>query len=313
MKTQYNTPILFIIFANPNTTARVFERIRQIRPKKLYVAADAPRPDIPGEAQCSTETRNIIRRIDWDCEVITLFNDRNLGPKIAVSSAISWFFEREEMGVILEHDCLPDLSFFPYCEELLLRYKDDERIGHISGNNYLSGIIEEGLSYGFSSVIHIWGWASWRRVWRNYDVNFSFWNAHKGQRRFLFNNKREEIYFSSFIPDALNNKNGINTWDVQYYFGLRLQNQLAVYPAVNMVTNIGIGDKNAVHTSKKNKKQLWTASPVGLPLKHPDFIIRNKALDNKTVFFSWKRLARYLIGLITNLALAMTGLLSFNS
>ena len=297
MKTQYNTPVLFILFANPDTTAQVFERIRQIQPKKLYIAADAPRPDKPGEAQRSIETRNIIRRIDWDCEVKTLFQDRNLGPKIAVSTAISWFFEQEEMGVILEHDCLPDLSFFPYCEELLIRYKEDERIGHISGNNYLPGIIKEGLSYDFSSVVHIWGWASWRRVWKNYDVNFPFWEEQKDKRRFLFYNKMEEIYFSSFIPDVLKNKNGINTWDTQYYFGLRLQNQLAVYPAVNMVTNIGIGDVNAAHTSKKNKRQSWPASSLSFPLKHPEFLSRNEKLDNKTVFFSWKLLVRYFINL----------------
>jgi hypothetical protein len=179
---------------------------------------------------------------------------------------------------------------------LLIRYKNDDRIGHISGNNYLPGIIDEGLSYDFSSVAHIWGWASWRRVWKNYDVNFPFWEKQKEKRRFLFYNKKEEIYFSSFIPDALNGKNGINTWDVQYYFGLRLQNQLAVYPAINMVTNIGIGDVNAAHTSKTKKKHLWQALPMSFPLKHPDFISRNEKLDNKTVFFSLKRLARYLIG-----------------
>ncbi|MDR0733977.1 MAG: hypothetical protein LBF08_07985 [Dysgonamonadaceae bacterium] len=295
MKTQYNIPVLFVVFARPDTTAQVFERIRQVQPKKLYVAADAPRPDKPDEVQRSAETRNIISRIDWECEVKTLFQDRNLGLKTAVTTAISWFFEQEEMGVILEDDCLPDLSFFPYCEELLVRYKDDDRIGHISGNNYLPGVIDEELSYDFSSAVHIWGWASWRRAWKNYDVNFSFWETHKNKRRMLFNNKLEEIYFSSFIPDALHNKYGINTWDVQYYFGLRMQNQLAVYPVVNMVTNIGIGDANASHTSKKKKKYLWAASSMSFPLKHPQFISRNEVLDNKTVFFSWKRLARYFL------------------
>ncbi|MDR0733845.1 MAG: hypothetical protein LBF08_07285 [Dysgonamonadaceae bacterium] len=294
-KNMYNTPILFIIFANPDTTAKVFKRIRQIQPKKLYVAADAPRPNKPGEAQRSAETRAIISRVDWNCEVKTLFHDRNLGLKIAVTTAISWFFEQEEMGVILEDDCLPDLSFFPFCEELLIRYKDDERIGHISGNNYLQGVIDERFSYDFSSVVHIWGWASWRRVWKNYDVNFTFWETHKDKRKMLFYNKMEEIYFSSFIHDTLNNKNGINAWSPQYYFGLRLQNQLSVYPGVNMVTNIGIGDVNATHTSKKNKKLCRPALPISFPLKHPKFISRNEVLDNKTVFFSWKRLARYLL------------------
>ena len=297
---MYNTPILFIIFANPDTTAQVFERIRQIRPVKLYVAADASRPEKQGELQRSIETRNIINRVDWECEVKTLFQDENLGPKIAVSTAITWFFEHEEQGVILEHDCLPDLSFFPYCEELLEKYKDDTRIGHISGNNFLPGIIENGLSYDFSSCVQIWGWASWRRVWKNYDVNFRFWDEHKEKRSFLFCNKWEEIYFSSFIPDVIHNRNNINTWDTQYWFTLHLQNQLAIYPAVNLVTNIGLGDPNALHTSKKKEKHSIPASNINFPLKHPNCVLRNKRLDDTTMkklFFSWKRLVRYFLNL----------------
>jgi len=295
---MYNTPILFIIFANPDTTDQVFERIRQIRPTKLYVAADAPRPEKQGELQRCMETRNIVNRVDWDCEVKTLFQDKNQGPKIAVSKAITWFFEHEEQGVILEHDCLPDPSFFPYCEELLNKYKDDTRIGHISGNNFLPGIIDENLSYDFCSCTHIWGWASWRRVWKNYDVNFPFWNEQKNKRSLLFCNKREEIYFSSLIPDVINNRNGINTWDTQYWFTLRLQNQLAVYPVVNLVTNIGLGDPNAAHTAKKKKKHSIPVSCIRFPLQHPRYVLRNKKLDDTTIkklFFSWKRLAKYFL------------------
>ena len=295
---MYNTPILFIIFGNPDTTAQVFERIRQVQPTRLYVAADAPRLEKKGEDQLCTDTRNIINRIDWNCELTTLFQDKNLGPKIAVSSAITWFFEHEEQGVILEHDCLPDPSFFPYCEELLDKYKDDMRIGHISGNNFLSGIIDESLSYDFCSYSHIWGWATWRRVWKNYDVNFSFWETQKENRSLLFCNKWEEIYFSSFISDVTNNRNGINTWDTQYLFLLRLQNQLSIYPSINLVTNIGLGDPNAVHTKKAKKRESVPASAIPFPLKHPKYVLRNKKLDDATVkklFFSWKKLVRYFL------------------
>jgi len=298
---MYNTPILFILFANPDTTAQVFERIRQIQPAKLYVAADAPRPEKKDEVQRSIETRNIINRIDWNCELKTLFQDENLGPKIAVSTAITWFFEHEEQGVILEHDCLPDLSFFRYCEELLDQYKDDTRIGHIGGNNFLPGVMKEGLSYDFCSCSHIWGWATWRRVWKNYDVNFPFWNEQKDKRSFLFRNKQEEIYFSSFITDVIHNRNGINTWDTQYWFTLRLQNQLSVYPAVNLVENIGLGDPDAVHTAIKKEKYSVPASCIGFPLRYPQYVLSNKKLDDATVkklFFSWKRLARYLFNKI---------------
>jgi len=294
----FETPILFLIFNREDTTQKVFDAIRQQKPKYLFVAADGPRKHKQGEAKTCQRVRNIIKQVDWDCEVKTLFRDENLGCKMAVSSAITWFFENVEQGIILEDDCLPDPSFFPYCEELLEKYKDDTRIGHISGNNFLVDIIEKDISYDFCSFPHIWGWATWRRVWKNYDVNFPFWEEQKEKRSFLFCNKWDEIYFSSFISDVINNRNGINTWDTQYLFSLRLQNQLSIYPAVNLVTNIGLENPNATHTAKKNEKHSIPVSCIRFPLKHSQYVLRNKKLDDTTakkLFFSWKRLARYFL------------------
>ena len=169
----FETPVLFLIFNREDTTQKVFNVLRRQKPKYLYVAADGPRKNKEGEAEKCRRTRDIINQVDWDCELKTLFREENRGCKMAVSSAISWFFEQVEQGIILEDDCLPHPSFFPFCEELLIRYKDDDRIGHIGGNCFLPGLIEDGLSYDFCSISHIWGWASWRRVWKNYDVNFS--------------------------------------------------------------------------------------------------------------------------------------------
>ena len=287
------TPILFLIFNREDTTQKVFDAIRQQKPKYLFVAADGARKNKSGEAEKCQRVKDIIKQVDWDCELKTLFREENLGCKLAVSSAITWFFENVEQGIILEDDCLPDPSFFPYCEELLEKYKDDTRIGHISGDNFLQGIIDKSLSYDFCSCSHIWGWATWRRVWKNYDVNFPFWEEQKDKRSFLFKNKLEEIYFSSFIPDVLNNRNGINTWDTQWLFTLRVQNQLSIYPAVNMVENIGFGATDATHTSRKKNAVL--AAAMSFPLEHPHYILLNKKLDNKNRFFSWKRLLRYLL------------------
>ena len=292
---MFEVPILFLIFNREDTTQRVFNTIRLQKPKHLYVAADGARKDKPGEAEKCQKVRDIIKQVDWDCELKTLFREENLGCKIAVSAAITWFFEQEEQGIILEDDCLPDPSFFPFCEELLDRYKDESRIGHINGTSYLSGIIKDGLCYDFCMNPHIWGWASWRRVWKEYDVNFSFWMKHKDSRSFLFLNKWEEIYFTSFISDVINNRRSINTWDVQYHFLLRLQNQLAIYPAINMIENIGVGDSDATHTSKKTKVPIAAAMPF--PIKHPPYTLRNKNLENKTKHFSWKRLLRYYLKL----------------
>ena len=296
---KYSTPILFLVFNRPDTTQVVFNRIREIAPARLYVASDAPREGREEERKRCEEVKEIVSRVDWGCEVKYLFREKNLGCKKAVSDAITWFFEQEEQGVILEDDCLPDVSFFPFCEELLERYKNDERIGHIGGNCFLPGVVKNGLSYDFCSVTHIWGWATWRRVWKKVNVDFPFWQQEKERRADLFCNKWEEIYFTSFISDALTHKNGLNPWAVFYYFSLRLQHQLSIYPAVNLVTNIGLGDANATHTTKANKKLYVPSLHVEFPLKHPEYVMDNKEIDKKAVlnnFFSYKRLVRYVMG-----------------
>jgi len=293
---MYETPVLFLIFNREDTTQKVFNAIRQQKPKYFFVAADGPRNNKPGEAEKCQRVRNIIKQVDWDCELKTLFREENSGCKFAVSSAITWFFEHVEQGIILEDDCLPDPSFFPYCEELLNKYKEDTRIGHISGNNFLPGIIKEDFSYDFCTCPHIWGWATWRRVWKNFDLNLPIWEEQKDKRSFLFCNKWAEIYFSSFISDVLAGKKNFSVWDTQYWFTLSLQNQLSVYPSVNLVTNIGLGDPDASHTTKKKNKHSIPTSGISFPLKHPQYVLRNQKLDDTTIkklFFSWKRLVRY--------------------
>ena len=299
---MFSTPILFLIFNREDTTRQVFEAIRQQKPKYLYVASDGPRRGKDGEKDRCRKTREIINGVDWDCELRTLFRDENLGCRDAVSSAITWFFENVEQGIILEDDCLPDSSFFPYCEELLERYKDDERVGCVSGNCFFPNYVTPGVSYDFSSIVHIWGWASWRRVWKNFDVNFPFWKENRHNKTAinnLFNSQREKIYFSSFLADTLSGKKSISAWDVQYFYLLRLQNQLSVYPAVNLVTNIGLNSEGATHTKKNNNKVFRSSLSMRFPLKHPSDMLRNKKLDEVTIkenFFSWKRLLRYYIG-----------------
>ncbi|MCC8154008.1 MAG: hypothetical protein LIP01_07220 [Tannerellaceae bacterium] len=297
---MFSTPILFLIFNRPDTIRKVFERIREIQPARLYVAADAPRPNRPGEAEKCKQTRAIIQEIDWECEVKTLFREENLGCKNAVSGAITWFFEQEEQGIILEDDCLPDPSFFPFCETLLEKYKNDERVGHIGGNSHLPGIIPPPLSYDFCMTTHIWGWATWRRVWKNVDMELSFWNMHKQQRSLLFCNKPEEIYYTSFIEDSIKQRNGMNPWSVFYSFSLRLQNQLSVYPAVNLVTNIGLNDPDATHTKGRNNKLYVPSEPVKFPLVHPEYRLNNQKINRASVrknYFSYKRLVRYFLKL----------------
>jgi hypothetical protein len=300
---MYTIPILFLIFKRPETTERVFEQIRQIKPSRLYVAADAPRAGQLNEIERCRQTRAIVETVDWECTVKTLYREKNLGCRRAVTEAISWFFEQEEYGVILEDDCLPDLTFFPFCEELLLRYKDDNRVGMIGGNNFFNNIMPDGLSYDFSSISYIWGWATWRRVWKNYDPDFSYWVEAKknlNKRKSLFRCLREEIYFSSFLSDTLFGKRKNSVWDVLFWFTLRVQNQLSIYPSVNLVTNIGIESADATHktSSSKIKKLYIPSSSISFPLQHPRYVMPNHYIDQFTFrqnFFSYTRLLRYFL------------------
>ena len=170
-----NTPVLFLIFNRPETTEIVFSVIRKAEPPRLYVAADGPRPDYPNDAESCEIVRAIATDVNWDCKVKTLFRDQNLGCKLAASKAIDWFFEQELEGIILEDDCLPDQSFFWFCQELLGKYRDDTRIMHIGGTNFQFGKERTKYSYYFSRYAHVWGWASWRRAWKFYDVEMKNW------------------------------------------------------------------------------------------------------------------------------------------
>jgi hypothetical protein len=170
-RSNYNVaPILFLVFNRPETTARVFEAIRNAKPSRLYIAADGPRDFIYNEYAVCAKTREIASRVDWDCDVETLFRAENLGCKAAVSSAISWFFSHEEEGIILEDDCLPCESFFYFTTILLEKYRHDERIAHIAGSNFQDGKKVGDGSYYFSDLYNIWGWATWKRVWKDYDA-----------------------------------------------------------------------------------------------------------------------------------------------
>ena len=162
-------PVLFIIFNRPETEITVFNRIREYQPEKLYVAADGPRASKDGEAERCEAARAIIKDVDWPCEVKTLFRDHNLGCGLGVSSAISWFFEQEEYGCIIEDDVLPSLDFFEFCEEALPLYQNEEKVMLVSSFNPISKITESSTS-GFSIYSNIWGWASWKRAWSHFDL-----------------------------------------------------------------------------------------------------------------------------------------------
>lgn len=157
-------PVLLLAFNRPDLARQVFAAIRAARPSLLFIAVDGARVHKLGEADLVVETRRIAGEVDWPCEVKTRFSDENQGCKRAVSGAIDWFFEHVEEGVILEDDCLPHPSFFPYCAAMLARYRNDERVGMVSGNNFLPQAEWRSTGHEFSIFTFIWGWATWRRA-----------------------------------------------------------------------------------------------------------------------------------------------------
>jgi hypothetical protein len=247
----FQTPILFLIFNRPDTTKQVFDSIKKVKPKKLYIAADGPRISQLGESDLCEQTRNIVRHIDWDCEINMLFRSENLGCKIAVSSAIDWFFDNEEQGIVLEDDCLPHQDFFMFCEEMLDYYKDDQQVMHIGGANFQKGKIRGDGSYYFSNYNHIWGWASWRRAWEKYDVNILSYSEIEAEKivNERFNSKNEQEYWHKIFSNL--KKGIIKTWDYQWTYSIWKNNGYSILPNVNLISNIGIGEI-ATHTNGKD-------------------------------------------------------------
>ncbi|MCC7050786.1 MAG: nucleotide-diphospho-sugar transferase [Bacteroidia bacterium] len=265
-----------MVFNRPDTTKRVFEAIQKAKPPRLYIAADGARDNKEGEKEKVEQVRKfVLENINWQCKVKTLFRDRNLGCKHAVSSAITWFFENEDMGIVLEDDCLPSQSFFWFCEELLKRYKDDMRIWHIGGANFQDGNWRGDADYYFSKYNHVWGWASWANRWKFYDAeirgisNTDFLNK-------TFKHPVVRKYWTRVFQTM--KKSMLDTWDYQWVFTVWANNGLAIIPNVNMVSNIGFGI-DATHT--KGENQLVKSHQLILK-NHPTQIIVNSEADDYT-------------------------------
>ncbi len=274
------SPVLFVIFNRPDTTALVMDAIRAARPPRLYVAADGPR-DNCGEFSFCAETRRISTAVDWPCDVYTLFRNHNLGMKEAESSAFTWFFEHEEEGIILEDDCLPCELFFPYCEELLAYYRHDTRIMSISGDNFQHGDAIGPYSYYFSRYLQSWGWATWRRAWSLYDGEMRLWPEFRDSgmiKAWSDGDAWFEEYWTQVFEETATGK--ISTWDYPFLFSCWAQGALACIPKTNLVSNLGY------RADATNTRDLtnWMSNRPGidleLPLRHPPFIGRDVEADH---------------------------------
>jgi hypothetical protein len=274
-----DTAVLFIVFNRPDTTQKVFDVIKSVKPKRLYITADGPRKNNENDRIKSEECRSIVHQIDWECELKTLFRDENLGCRNAVSDAISWFFKHEEQGIVLEDDCLPDPSFFDYCQELLEKYKNTPEIMLISGNNFQNGIKRGDASYYFSRYNHIWGWASWRRAWQLYDVDMKTFSQKKEENfiQKIFYKKKIQNYWMKRFQKSHDGE--INTWDYQWTYTIFSHHGISILPNVNLISNIGFGEQST-HTAKANKRLAnLPIQKINFPLTHPSEIKINEEAD----------------------------------
>ncbi len=299
----FKTPVLFIVFNRLDTTKKVFSKIRDAKPPRLYISSDGAREQKQNENDIVIEIRKyLIDNIDWNCEVKTLFNEKNLGCKLAVSGAISWFFKNEEQGVILEDDCVPSNSFFFFCEEMLEKYKSDFRIWHISGNNFLNPNFKINDDYYFSKHVHVWGWATWSNRWNTYDVllnSLPLFIKQNQQKNIFFNKKIEQIWKNIFLNTY---KNKIDTWDYQWVYTVLTNSGLSIIPKVNLVTNIGFGI-DATHTfSDTVGISNIDSIELNFPLTHPVFLLQNTIADaNASELFYKKNYFSKLLKMIKKL------------
>lgn len=280
-------PVLFLVFNRLDVTKKVFEAIANAKPTKLYIACDGARVNKVGEDKLVNELRDyLLSNVTWDCEVKTLFRGNNLGCGRAVSSAITWFFEHEEQGIILEDDCLPSHSFFQYCEQMLDKYRDDKRIWHIGGYSVLDKCDLVDSSYYFSQMTQIWGWATWRDRWQKFDIDMKLYPKllESNSLDNVINSLRLRLWHKQLFDDNYGN---YKTWDCQWYFTALINNGMSITPAISLVENLGFSMIDSAHPELADKVITNTkANEIQFPLVEPKFMLIDKKLDAK--YFKWR-------------------------
>ncbi len=297
---KFEVPILLILFNRPNCTKRLMDAIVEIKPQNLYIAIDGPRIECISDVENIAIQRNMLKSlIDWDCNIHYNFSATNQGVKYGPFNAIKWFFGLVDRGIVLEDDCIPDISFFPYCKEMLERYATDSRVGLISGRND-SKYWGSQDSYDFSTSGSIWGWASWARVIQNYEVSNIQYLKNIRENIYSFTHDRlQSNRLSYHLKWAILENYIIKTWDYQLHAYLKLNFHLYIIPKVNLIQNVGFGE-DASHTKSIEKRSKLKSNNLGFPLVHPNWITPNSNLskriyraDSNSRFIWWYLVIRF--------------------
>ncbi len=273
------SPVIFLVFNRPALTRKVFARIAEARPPQLLVVADGPRAGREGEQALCDQVRQIATAVTWPCEVRTEFASENLGCRRRVISGLNWAFSLVEQAIILEDDIVPDPSFFRFSEEMLVRYRGDARVSMITGFNHSADQDQASYSYFFSEMTHIWGWATWRDSWAEYDEHLTTWPSVRNSNLLaeVFPDRSAQRYWTA-IFDRMHRGEGPNTWDYQWMYTNLCRRALAVTPRVNLVSNIGFGE-GATHSTDPHGAPGVTVGQLAFPLSHPPTMIASRSLD----------------------------------
>lgn len=270
-------PVAYIVFNRPEATARSFAAIRSYRPKKLMIIADGARPGHPTDSETTAKVRSIVQDIDWPCDVVTNFSETNLGCRTRIETGLDWVFEQVESAIIIEDDCVPNDDFWPFCETLLEKYRDQDKVGGITGMNFQDGAHRGDAAYYFSKNLHVWGWATWRRVWKLHDKDMTFWPNWRRSKDWpqAAPDPAERLFWEEAFERVYRRE--INTWDYPLVATMRRKELLIATPNKNLVANIGFGS-DSTHTRTQAE---FATFPLG-PLTHPTAVIDNPAADQYT-------------------------------
>ena len=300
----FSTPILLIVWRRPKETIQVINSLRKIKPRKLFVSCDGPRLGNKEEALKVKKTQEICKEfINWDCEVKWQISKKNLGCKIGVTSAINWFFHNVQEGIILEDDNIAHPDFFVFCQNLLEKYRLDKRVWCISGSNNQDNIPRGESSYYFGKIPLIWGWATWKSRWKEYDVDIKNWPYIKSTNKLadIFDDQTEKEYWLNIWDNFY--KNGKpDTWDYSWVLTCLINNALIAIPNKNLINNIGF-NSDATHT-KWEKKSTSITKSIGDRIIHPKILVCDKKAEKYQFDFYFggysRRLKNNLIKRIKN-------------
>jgi hypothetical protein len=273
------TPVALLIFNRPEITRRLVVEVIRAQPPQVLVFADGPRPDHPEDAELIATAKRVIDEAPWDCEVLTNYSETNLGTRYRPATGLDWVFQTVEKAIFFEDDVLPHPSFFSFCDELLEKYQNDERVMMISGNNFMGGRRLTDDSYLFSHYAGIWGWATWRRAWRHYDVELRQWPRLRETSflRDVLANEEEVAFWRQCFDRIVSGET--QTWDHQWQFALWAQRGLSIMPSVNLCTNVGFGPTAQHYKEFDSKLAAVRVEEMQFPLRHPAAMVRSREAD----------------------------------